>query len=165
MQAQENFGIYVNKIFLNVFSKNPDSSIRSFLAEFVPNLLDPPENVGGWTAYPEADMSFPTEKVHSFIFHKHPFIDAQIKKGEFKVYTAVYNATSANSKTDIKDIQVILLFEKLDDANELFEKLRNELCVLGGETSYFLRESERYTEIYSPEFMNSVTPRYEFTPT
>jgi hypothetical protein len=47
--------------------------------------------------------------------------------GEFRVYTSVYNATSANPQTDIKDIKVILQFEKLDDVNKLFDKLRNEL--------------------------------------
>lgn len=154
MHAQQNFGSYLNKMFFNVFSSNPDSSIHKFLSDFAPVLLLPPKNSGKWTAY--ADVIPPVIITHSYIFHKHPFIDADIKQGEFKVYTNVYDNDVYHNSTGIKDIQVILEFEKLDDATNLFEKLRQDLIALGQEETYYEDKFRRFSKVNSHEIMYDI---------
>jgi hypothetical protein len=149
--AQHDFESYVNKVFFNVFSKTPDSSIRKFLSDFAPILLHPPENVDNWTAYPSADFKPPVEMIHSYVFRKHPFIETDIIQGEFKIYTAVYDDTLYHNATTIKNIQVILEFDKLDDAIQQFEKLRNDLIPVAKEDTYYEDEHRRLLQVYSSE--------------
>ena len=156
IHAQQNFGSYMNTIFFNVFSSNPDSSIHKFLNDFVPVLLHPPEISGKWTAYPPGDFILPIVISHSYFFQKHPFIDANIKQGEFKVYTDVYDNAVYHNAVGINDIQVILEFEKLDDAAKLFEKLRKDLIALCGDEIHSEDRGRRSSNFYSPETFYSV---------
>jgi deoxyadenosine/deoxycytidine kinase len=156
MHAQQNFGSYTNKIFFNVFYGTPDSGIQQFLNTFVPVLLQQSERNTKWSAYTAGDITKPTVIAHSLIFHKHPFIDADIKQGEFKVYTTVYNDAVYLNSTGIKDIQVILEFEKLDSALRLFEKLRKDLTALGKEQTYFEDKARRFFVVYSHEIMYDI---------
>jgi hypothetical protein len=161
MQAQQNFGSYLNKIFFNVFSTNPDSSIHKFLNDFVPVLLHPPENNATWSVYPPGDITPPVIITHSYIFHKHPFIDAAIKQGEFKVYTTVFDDLGYHNATGIKDIQVILGFEKLDDATKLFEEFRKDLKALGREHFYDEDKSRRFSVVYSQDTMYNIPSKVQ----
>ena len=154
MHAQENFGSYVNKMLFNVFSHNPDSSIHKFLNDFVPILLHPPEDSGKWTVY--ADVVPPVIITHSYIFHKHPFIDADIKQGEFKVYTNVFDNEVYHNATGLKDVEVILEFQKLDDASKLFEKFRKDLKALGQEATYYEDKFRRFSKVYSDDVMYDI---------
>src|SRR5688572_24547971 len=68
MHAQNNFGSYSDQIFFKVFSK-PDSSIRRFIVEFVPSLLEWRNNestTGEWTMYPPGNIPVPTVIAHSY---------------------------------------------------------------------------------------------------
>jgi hypothetical protein len=156
MHAQENFGSYLNRIFFNVFSSNPDTSIHSFLKEYVPILLHPLQNSSKWTAYPTKDIIVPVIKTHSYFFNKHPFFDVHIKQGELKIYTTVYDYEKYHDAIGIKDVRVILEFEKSNEAINLFEKLRKDLGALGQEETYYEDKFKRFSKVYGHEIMYNI---------
>ena len=160
MPAQHSFGSYSDQIFFKVFSK-PDSSIRRFIVEFIPSLLEwnsVSTDTGGWTMYPLGDIPIPTTIAHSYFFDKHPFIEAPIRQGELKIFTNVCYDPPHNGATSIKTFQVILEFEKLDDAIKQFEKFRADLKPLGEEYHY-QDESRMFIEVYSSEELYNIPCR------
>ena len=158
MYAQENFDTYINKLFLNAYTGNPDSSIFKFLSDYAPALLHPPKTTGTWTAYPieNKDWSEPIPMTHSIYFNKHPFINAEAIQVEFKLYTELYNNEFHKNLVQIKDIQITFEFLKLDEAIKLFDKLRSDLIGIGQEHVYYNDKFKRYSEVYSNQEINTV---------
>ncbi len=147
--AQKNYNTYVNSVFFNAFSTTPDSSIVGFLKSYAPMLMDLQIGSSKWTAYPVDEIIIPQIITHSYVFNKHPFINADIRQGEFKIYTNVYK-----NAIGLKDIQLIIEFEKLNDAERLFEKLRKDLIDLAKEQTYYEDSSKKFSSIYSNEMTN-----------
>lgn len=156
INAQHDFGTYINKLFFNAYSSSPDPSVYKFLNDFAPILLNPPQNSGHWTIYSSQNIITPVVIIHSLIFNKHPFIDAPIAEGEFKIYTNVFNDTVYDNITGIKNIQVILEFEKFEDASKLFENLRRDLKKLAEEITYYEDESRKFFDVASHENLYSI---------
>jgi hypothetical protein len=157
MIAQQDFGAYVNKIFFNAFSRDPDSSIHKFLSDFAPVLLNPRQATDGyWIAYPAKETNLPVTITHSYIFSKHPFIDAKIKQGEFKVFTNVYNDSIEPDFADIQSIEVTLEFVNLEDGQALFEKLNKDLTSIGTVTTYRDRYSNKILKAYCEDLLYEI---------
>lgn len=156
MNGQQSFGSYRNKIFLNVYTSNPHSSITKFLNDFAPILLDPPEHKGTWSAYSAEDIPMPIVITHSYVFQKHPFIDAPFKQGEFKVYTDVYGEEPYKNQVGISSIHLILEFENFEDAEKLFDKCRTDLKAIAEENIYVEEKSRRLAVIYSDEDLYNI---------
>jgi hypothetical protein len=150
MQAQHNFGSYMNMIYFNVYSDTPDSGAQR-LMKFVSVPINPPKTSGEWMAYPTQEIPEPVVIAHSFVFHKHPYLKAPIKQGEFKVYTNVYDDEPYKNITTIKNIRVILEFENLEDATRLFDQCRKDLKVIAEEYGYAEEKSRKLCDIYSEE--------------
>src|SRR5687767_7335896 len=151
MSGQSSFAGYVNNIFLNVFSKNPDSSIEKFMATYAPSFLQKPKAGTTWTAYPSDNFIKPVTIAHSCFFQTHPFVDAKLTSAEFKVYTSVFPDSVANSYIGISNFEVNLQFWAAEDAISWFEKVRDGLKLVGDMDNYREDEHRRYFQIFDKE--------------
>ena len=119
-------------------------------------LLDPPEHKGTWSAYSSNDIPTPTVITHSYVFLKHPFIEAPFKQGEFKVYTNVYNDEPYKNQVGISSIQLILEFESFKNAEKLFDTCRTDLRAIAKENTYVEEKSRRLVVLYSDEELYNI---------
>ena len=156
MQAQHNFASYLDQIFFKAFT-TPDPKIDKFVREFAPLLYLPPdETAGGWTMYPSGEIKTPVVITHSYIFEKHPFIEANFKYGEFKIYAPVSDPPDGRLP-GLANMQVLLNFDKLVDAVKLFEKLRMNFKSIGKEDYYQQNEFWMFLQIYRRDDQSDTT--------
>jgi hypothetical protein len=151
MSEQLSFAGYVNKIFLNAFSKHPDASIDKFMATYAPSLLQKPETGTTWAVNTSENFSRPITITHSCFFQSHPFVDAKLTSAEFKVYTSVFPNSVANSNTGISNFEVNLRFWAAEDAISWYEKIRDGLKQVGDLDNYYEDEYRRYFRISDKE--------------
>jgi hypothetical protein len=151
MSGQSSFAGYVNKIFLNAFSKHPDSSIEKFMATYAPSLLQKPDPGTTWTVNTREHFSKPITIAHSCFFESHPFVDSNLTSAEFKVYTSVFPDSVSNSNIGISNFEVNLQFWSAEDAISWYEKIRDGLKVVGDLDSYYEDEYRRYFRISDNE--------------
>lgn len=151
MYAQQNFESYVNRLFFNIYLGNADSTIDNFLKDYVPAFFRKPQDSVQWTAYSSEKIDPPTIITHSVIFNKHPFINENFKRGEFKVFTNVYTSAPYENRVGVAKIQITLEFLKLEDAVRVFDQIRKDLKSIAEEQIFQEDSSKVFSEIYSNE--------------
>ena len=109
----------VDKIFFKIMSYQSDSTTLKFIKKFVPQLATKPKP-GGWTVYPPNMDTTPRYLVlHSLYFTKHPYLDFNFREGRLDIFTQERFAKLAG----LYDIDIWLMFDKIEDANLAFDKL------------------------------------------
>lgn len=160
MHAQESYHSYYNKLFFNIYTNAPDSSIIDFLNEYTPNFSGVKKannSSSSWSSSTVKTASLPKTFSHSIFLEKHPFIESNYTKVEFKVYVDVYNNEKYKNAVQIKDFKVILYFNNLKDASNLFNDIKKHLLLLGKVESQM--SSSDYFEIYSKDFIVDIPMR------
>jgi hypothetical protein len=102
-----------NKLFFNVFKNNPDTSIRGFLRNYLPGLL---QNQTGNSI----NAASAVREVHAFLFSKHPFLNAAITGGKLEFFCLhAYNSNT----TQVYDVKLWLEFESQQTAEMAYNQL------------------------------------------
>jgi hypothetical protein len=106
-----------NRMFLNVWTGQPDPSIEDFVRKYAPSLV--PKHKGGWAAYPP--LSEKREQglsVHSIEFKEHPFFSANYLKGYLDLFSREGEPTPG-----LRHINVRFVFSAAQDAIDAFTSL------------------------------------------
>ena len=77
---------YVDQLYFGMLPRNPDTTIKDFIAKYVPVVFKKFDN-GNWTAYPPdtfRELKFKTI-TNSFVFYSHPYFDEHIKSGQLAI--------------------------------------------------------------------------------
>ncbi len=107
---------YANQLFFNIFKDQPDTSIRPFLRLYAPSLLEkkttPPDgspSAGNKNAF----------EIHSFIFNKHPFLNASFTSGKLELYCQ----RNEGKGTNVYDVKLWFEFDTQEEAEIAYNKL------------------------------------------
>lgn len=118
--AQATMDSYTKKLFFNLFTAEPDTSIRGFLKLYVPVLYNNPMP-GKWTSYAPADTSRTHEEMHAFFFKKHPFLTGKFENGHLDISCKRYEGTQIMQ--NITGIRLWFEFDTIEDAELVFSRL------------------------------------------
>lgn len=118
--AQATMDDYTKRLFFNLFTGKPDTSIRGFLNLYIP-ALSHTKTPGKWINYAPADTTHAHEEIHSFIFKNHPFINEKFARGRLDFSCRRYEG--AQVMQNITGIQLWFEFDTLEEAEVVFARL------------------------------------------
>jgi hypothetical protein len=88
MGQKTRFAQMVDRMYFNVFARNPDTAIRPFIKKYFPAFTTWKDENGGWAYnYKEKDLPMLDTTMHSFSFTKHPLVKSTFSTGRFDFIT------------------------------------------------------------------------------
>ena len=114
---------YADQLYFGMLSYNPDTTIKDFIAKYVPVVFKKFDTNSKWTAYPPDTFKVPKFETitNSFVFYSHPYFDGHFKTGQLAITQKIYN--DPKWIDNITAVKLWFEFDKTKDAEKAYKKL------------------------------------------
>lgn len=136
-------------MFYNVWTQHPDSSILSFLKNYVPILYRKPTGRGEWTIYPPEAIKMEIG-IHSFTFISHPYFRSNFIDGKLDFYK--YEGENGGN---IHALQLWFNFKNKRDALIAYKNLLDTFNVRATKKRFTKIGNTRKTEFTDTNMKNT----------
>ena len=139
------FAQLCEKMYFNVFERNPDKQIRPFIKKYYPAFLgfNKSENAGWATNLKKRDIPYLDTTIHSFLFTSHPIIKAKFNSGQFDLY----NYERKDSLPLVANWSLLFRFDNLDEANICFDSIYKIFETLSKDKISFKKDNRRIAQL------------------
>jgi len=126
----EKFYDFINGLFFNIPTGKPHPLVFDFVKQIFPAFTRKIKP-GGWTMYPPNFPSLKESTIHSLIFKKHPYFDANILEGRLEISLNNYS----NGSRGLEDLRIWFSFQTKQDADLALKTLSKKFDSLSKKKS------------------------------
>jgi hypothetical protein len=140
---QLTFDSFTNQLLFDVYSPQPEKSIRSFVKRYIPAINEKITNQNPVTL----DTASGFDEMHSFIFKKHPSLSVSIKRGKLDIQCKRFE-----EKEFFQNILNVTLWLEFDDqmqAEIAFSRLVDNYIILSSEKKFSAQNGSQKAEFMS----------------
>ena len=141
----------VEKMYFNVFDREPDKQIQPFIKKYFPGFLTWKDENAPWAyTFKEKDLPELDTTMHSFGFTTHPIVKAKFDNGRFDLIT--YEKTDGPPL--VANWSLFFSFSNCNDALNCFDSIYKVFDSLSKDKLIFTKSNRRIAQLTNDETLS-----------